>query len=199
MLAALQSWEKFSLFIGAALLLGLIAQRIIYGVLRKLARRAESIVDDSFVRRCYKPMHWIAVLMVIRLAARLPAFQGDIPELLNHIIGLILTGLVAWLLVKTIYVLEDYVLTRLDVSAKDNLKARKIQTQFKVLKRIAIVVVCIIAFGTILMTFEKVRQLGATILASAGGHRRCGRYGGSEDHRDLYRRPSDCLYPAYPS
>jgi small-conductance mechanosensitive channel len=36
------------------------------------------------------------------------------------------------------------------------------------LKRIVIVIVCILAFGSILMTFEKVRQLGTTILASAG-------------------------------
>ncbi len=66
------------------------------------------------------------------------------------------------------YVLEDYVTSRFDVGVRDNLKARKIHTQFRVLKRIAIVVVGILAFGTMLMTFERVRQLGTTILASAG-------------------------------
>ena len=54
------------------------------------------------------------------------------------------------------------------MGVKDNLKARKIHTQFRVLKRIAIVVAGILAFGTMLMTFDRVRQLGTTILASAG-------------------------------
>jgi small-conductance mechanosensitive channel len=168
MLAVLQSWERFFLFIAAVLLIGLVGHHLVYGILRRLVKRTESAVDDSFVRRCYRPLNWIAVLLVIRLGSRLPSFQGDVPELINHGLGLLLIGLFAWLLIKAIYVLEDYVLNRFDVSAKDNLKARKIQTQFAVLKRLVIAVVSILAFGTMLMTFEKVRQLGATILASAG-------------------------------
>ena len=65
-------------------------------------------------------------------------------------------------------VLDDCVLSRFKVDEKDNLRARKIHTQLKVLKRIVIIVVAILALGTMLMTFEKVRQLGTTILASAG-------------------------------
>jgi small-conductance mechanosensitive channel len=72
------------------------------------------------------------------------------------------------LLIKTVYILEGYIESRFDVGVKDNLKARKIHTQLTVLKRIVIIVVCILALGTMLMTFEKVRQLGTTILASAG-------------------------------
>jgi small-conductance mechanosensitive channel len=86
----------------------------------------------------------------------------------GHIIALLLIALVAWLLVRMAYILEDYVTSRFDVGVRDNLRARKIHTQFKVLKRIAIVVVGILAFGTMLMTFKRVRQLGTTILASAG-------------------------------
>jgi small-conductance mechanosensitive channel len=58
--------------------------------------------------------------------------------------------------------------SRFDVDAKDNLAARKIHTQFRVIRRIVIVIVGILALGTILMTFEQVRHLGKTILASAG-------------------------------
>ena len=168
MLAALENWERFFLFIAAVLLVGLVGHHLVYGILRRLVKRTESTVDDSFVRRCYRPLQWIVVLLIIRLGARVPAFQGDLPELVNHALGLLMIGMFAWLLIKATYVLEDYVLYRFDVSAKDNLRARKIQTQFAVLKRLMIAVVGILAFGTMLMTFEKVRQLGATILASAG-------------------------------
>jgi small-conductance mechanosensitive channel len=90
------------------------------------------------------------------------------PDFLTHVLSLLLIGLVSWLLIKTTYVLEDYVLTRFDVGVKDNLKARKIHTQFKVLKQIVIAVVVILALAICLTTFDRVSQLGTTILASAG-------------------------------
>jgi small-conductance mechanosensitive channel len=65
-------------------------------------------------------------------------------------------------------VLEDWIVSRFDVGVADNLRARKIHTQFRVVKRIVVVVVSILAFGTMLMTFDQVRRLGTTILASAG-------------------------------
>jgi small-conductance mechanosensitive channel len=67
-----------------------------------------------------------------------------------------------------VYILDEYIIRRFNVDVKDNLRARKIRTQLGVLKRIVIIVVCILALGTMLMTLEKVRQLGTTILASAG-------------------------------
>ncbi len=46
--------------------------------------------------------------------------------------------------------------------------ATEMQTQLQILKKIVTVFVVILAFAVMLMTFDKVRQLGATILASAG-------------------------------
>jgi small-conductance mechanosensitive channel len=86
----------------------------------------------------------------------------------KHTFSLFLIALVSLLVIKTVYILNEYVISRFSVDVKDNLKARKIRTQLNVLKRIVIIVVCILALGTMLMTFEKVRQLGTTILASAG-------------------------------
>jgi small-conductance mechanosensitive channel len=60
-------------------------------------------------------------------------------------------------------VLQQY---RLDVA--DNLEARKIHTQVRVLKRAAVVIVGIVTLASVLMIFEPVRQLGTSILASAG-------------------------------
>jgi small-conductance mechanosensitive channel len=51
---------------------------------------------------------------------------------------------------------------------KDNLEARKIYTQVKVLKKIAVVVIVVFTTASMLMVFDSVRQLGTSILASAG-------------------------------
>lgn len=87
---------------------------------------------------------------------------------LDQILSLLLIGLVSWLLIKTVYILEDYVVRSFEVDVEDNLRARKIHTQLRVLKRIVIILVGVIALATMLMTFPRVRQLGTTILASAG-------------------------------
>jgi small-conductance mechanosensitive channel len=66
------------------------------------------------------------------------------------------------------FILDDFVLRQYRIDVTDNLEARKIQTQLQVFKRIVIIVIGIIALAAMLMTFEKVRQLGTSILASAG-------------------------------
>ncbi|HEX4665260.1 MAG TPA: hypothetical protein VH207_01565 [Chthoniobacterales bacterium] len=55
---------------------------------------------------------------------------------------------------------------RLDVP--DNYTARRIYTQVSVIRKIVISVVVIFGIAAILMMFDAVRQLGTSILASAG-------------------------------
>ena len=50
----------------------------------------------------------------------------------------------------------------------DNLRARTVSTQIGVLQHIVVAVIVAIGLAAILMTFDRVRQLGAAVLASAG-------------------------------
>lgn len=107
------------------------------------------------------------MLLIIRLILPVKLSEEYI-LILKQTTSLFFIALVSFLLVKATYVLDEYVIGRFDIDQKDNLRARKVRTQLNVLKKIVIIVVCILALGTMLMTFEKVRQLGTTILASAG-------------------------------
>jgi small-conductance mechanosensitive channel len=86
----------------------------------------------------------------------------------KQVFGLLLILSLAWLIIKLTYVFEDFVLSQFRIDVKDNLRARKIQTQIQIFKKIVIVIVGILALAALLMTFEKVRHLGTSILASAG-------------------------------
>ncbi len=171
MLAIGQQTERLIWLLGIALASGLIGHYFLYHLLLAVTTRTESSVDNLIVRRCYRPAQWILIVLGVRIALQVPFFAPDqkkSPELLPHVLSLLLIGAVSWLLIKVLYLLEDYILERFDVTARDNLRARKIHTQFRVIKQIAILAIGIIAFATMLMTFERVRQLGTTILASAG-------------------------------
>jgi small-conductance mechanosensitive channel len=167
MLAILQNWQNAAWIVGVAVLAGLVCHFLDFNILQKLAQRTESVIDNSLVKHCCRPLQWTVVVFVIRMV--LPAALPEkISDTTNHILALFLIALVAWLVIKTVYVLEDYVVSRFEVGVKDNLRARKIHTQLRVVKRIVIVVVTILALGTMLMTFPIVRHLGTTVLASAG-------------------------------
>ena len=163
----LQNWQMTAWLVGVPILLGLTGHFLIFKILRKIAQRTDRIIDDSIVNRCYRPLQWTIVIFVIRLALSAAAPEEKLASI-NHILSLLLIAMVSWLFIKAVYVLEDYVFSQFEVDVKDNLIARKIHTQIRVLKRIVIITVSIIALATMLMTFPKVRQLGTTILASAG-------------------------------
>lgn len=154
-------------FSGAVLTAGVVGHLFVYRILLTLVRRTKKPVDNLCVKHCYRPFQWILVILVLRLV--LPASLSErYAVVLKHIFSLFFIGLTSFLLIKMTYVLDEYILERFNIDEKDNLRARKICTQLNVLKRIVIVAVCILAFGMMLMTFEKVRQFGTTILASAG-------------------------------
>ncbi len=168
MLADIGNLNPLIWLYGTALLVGVAGHFVVFRLLLHLTKRTIVTFDNTLVNHCYRPLQWIVILLIVRVVGKLPNLKSQVPEVAVHAIALLLIALVAWLLIRMTYVLEDYVLTRFNVGVKDNLKARKIHTQFKMLKRIAIIVVGILAFGTMLMTFDRVRQLGTTILASAG-------------------------------
>jgi len=163
----IENWKITIGVVGVPLLVGFIGHFLVYKMLRKITHGSKNIIDDSLIRHCYRPFQWIIVFLAIRIGS-VASLPEETAKNLNHIVGLLLLASVSWLLIKLVYVLEDYIVKRFEVNVKDNLKARKIHTQFRVLKRIVIITVCIISLALILMTFPKIRALGTTILASAG-------------------------------
>lgn len=171
MAVVIQNWQEllwFSFGLVTIVVIALICHYVLLLMLPRITRRTASRIDDSIVKHLREPARWIMIFIAVRLFLPLFDMSAGLQEFLNHIFSLALIALISWLLIKSTNIVDDYVLERFDVDQKDNLRARKIHTQLNVVKRIVITVVVIIAAGTMLMTFDKVRQLGTTILASAG-------------------------------
>jgi small-conductance mechanosensitive channel len=82
--------------------------------------------------------------------------------------GIPVIGVVAYVLFRAVHLGEKVVLARYDITAVDNLQARKVYTQVHVLSRTIHVIIAIFTVASVLMLFEEVRQFGTSILASAG-------------------------------
>lgn len=86
----------------------------------------------------------------------------------RHLNGLLLIAALTWLAIRAVRGVALGILARHPVEAENNLHARRIQTQATVLSRTAMVVILIAGTSMALMTFPGARQLGASLLASAG-------------------------------
>ncbi|HTO90304.1 MAG TPA: mechanosensitive ion channel domain-containing protein [Candidatus Sulfotelmatobacter sp.] len=135
---------------------------------RHAAKRKGSVLADAIFRRARRPSRAILILaglMLVMLRIGLPAKALDAFE---HIASLVLIASVAWLVIALMNVIDDVTAARFPTDQRDNLHARKIRTHVQVMKRLGATVVIMLAVAIMLMTFSEIRQIGTSLLASAG-------------------------------
>jgi small-conductance mechanosensitive channel len=92
----------------------------------------------------------------------------EVFTVLRHINLLILIFGITFAVVKVIRILKHLLLKQYDLNVEDNLRSRKLHTQYTVIERILIFVIILFALGAALMTFEEIRKVGISLFASAG-------------------------------
>jgi small-conductance mechanosensitive channel len=171
MWGSLDNWRQWLVFIVALVVVicaALVLHYLLIKILGGLARRSNSRVPDLLVRHLRRPVLWVMILIAVSLAAEFSVFPPPVEVFAVHLFAILLIALVIWLLTRAMCALSDIVLLRFEMDAKDNLRARAVYTQVNMLRRVVIVAIITIGFAAILMTFDRVRQLGTAILASAG-------------------------------
>jgi small-conductance mechanosensitive channel len=156
-----------AIILGAALA-GMLMDRVLFRALRRFAATTDTRLDDVVVDYVHGPLK--VILPLLAVISVLPALllPDDLEGRLRHLLGLCLVAAFAWLAIAIVGVLEEFVASRYSVEAPDNLTARRIRTQTVVLRRILVVLICLIAISIALMSFAGIRQIGASLLASAG-------------------------------
>jgi small-conductance mechanosensitive channel len=89
-------------------------------------------------------------------------------DLARHVNSLLLISALTWLGVRCVKAVAATIVEMNPADAPDNLQARRIQTQTKVLARSMIVLIVLVGGGSALMTLPGLRQVGTSLLASAG-------------------------------
>src|SRR5690606_31027229 len=94
----------------------------------------------------------------------------DVPGIgtVRHGATLLLIAAMTWFAVRLCGAIADAVALRHPLTVADNLQARSIQTQTRVLTRALAAVAVIVGVSFGLLTFPGVRDIGAGLLASAG-------------------------------
>ncbi len=111
--------------------------------------------------------------MVVFFLLLLPVLRNLPPErmpvaLLRDINSLLLSIALTWTLVRIVAAARDAILDAHPVDSPDNLVARRVHTQTRVLSRSMIALILLVGTGLALMTFPALNQVGTSLLAAGG-------------------------------
>ncbi len=112
----------------------------------------------------------LLLLIILALGFVLSEAPDTLPlaPALRDLLTVLLIVVLTFLAVRSVGGVAEAIVQAHPLDNQDNLHARRIHTQARVLARSVMVVFVIVGFGAALMTFPGVRQIGASLLASAG-------------------------------
>lgn len=133
-----------------------------------IAERSAGATDDLLLPLFGMAVRLLLPLLALILGSPMLAVSDRMQSVFRNGVSLVLIGAFAYVLYRLVDAACRLVLSRYRIDVADNRKARGIYTQVTMLRKVALCIIGIFALASMLMVFDSVRQLGTTILASAG-------------------------------
>jgi small-conductance mechanosensitive channel len=156
--------------LGIQSVIALIAALITFRIADTVARRvfAERGLIGHLIGRTRPPIQLLLPLLGLDIVLQLAPDGLRGADILQRIATLLLIATMTFVLARGIDATADWMLGRYRLDQADNLTARRMHTQTRVLSRSLIFVTTVIGLSAALMTFPAVRHFGISLLASAG-------------------------------
>jgi len=142
--------------------------RVLELMLSTWTGKTQSKMDDLIVPLVCRSLRVVVPVMGILVMLPLLQLPSKYSALLGKGGSILIIGMVAWILCQAVGLIEKAVQAKYDITASDNLQARKVFTQVHVISKTLYFGIAILAVASTLMLFEEVRRFGTSILASAG-------------------------------
>ena len=161
-----QPWLSLALAVGVALVAATVVIVVVSVAARGAARRREW--PKALISRARHPFRLFIFTIALwaAFAARWP--EKDWKDGITHTFLIITIAVGAWFVGALVTFALAVAMARYRVDVPDNRVARRMQTQLAIVRRLVIVVIVVLAIGSILLTFPGVQAVGTSVLASAG-------------------------------
>lgn len=161
-----KGWPALVLLTLLAWLLAWLLLKLGFHFLHRLLRDWK--LDPAFADPLYPGLR--ALLPAFTLLAFLPFYKASdsLLELFRHTLALFIIIGVTSLCLTAVTLSRLLILSRYDLQGTNKLEARKAHTQFLLGERLLKGLILLAGIAIALMTFERVRQVGMSLLASAG-------------------------------
>lgn len=150
--------------LGVAVGAALLAHYVLFWLLRRFANSSASETDSAVVRRLNQPLRWAFVAIAISIAQDADPLILRVWDDFSRFIIPALLGWVVYAMVKTF----AEVLSLRAEQVDDELVARSRRTRIALLSRTLGFVIVVITVALMMLEIPGVRQVGATLIASAG-------------------------------
>ncbi len=141
-------------------------------VISKIAGAWAGQEAREFVSRLRVKLRLPVILLALFVSLVIPIsfFDHQIRHTgyISHLISVMVIIFVSCILIQSVHLIKFFILRKFDIQDKDNLQARKVFTQFRVLENIVIFLIVLVGVSLVLMSFEGIRKIGVSLIASAG-------------------------------
>ncbi len=162
-----QLWV-FGLLVVLAALIGAGTVALGLSLFARLAERSTNKLDDILITHLRQPLQFLVPVLLVYPLLELTELPFHQEETIAGILKVLTVMLIAWLAIRFVWVVEEGLLRHFDTSGPDNLTARRVHTQIKLMRQIVLFVIVILTIAVTLMMFEPLRVIGVSMLASAG-------------------------------
>ena len=160
-----RTWTGFGMALAIAVGIA-IGVAIVVAIILSLVGRRMPWALDLHARLAWPFRTTLLIIAAIVACIALPG--DDLRRGVQHTLAIALIASAAWLLAQVFLFFVDSGTKRYKLTESDSFSARKARTQLQIIRRLVVAVIVIFALGAILMTFDEVRAVGASVLASAG-------------------------------
>ena len=149
-----------------AVALALIVHRVGGALIWRLTRQLP--ISSVVAERIWRPAR--LALPVLALQGIWHAAPDTFPLIapLRHANGLLLLASLTWLAQRAAGGLAQGIIKKYPLDVEDNLQARRVHTQTRLISRTVSFMILVAGMSLMLMTFPGARQVGTSLLASAG-------------------------------
>jgi small-conductance mechanosensitive channel len=162
-------WQEAAAYlwpIGIALVIGITGWWLLMALTRRLKGR--DYRRARIARVISRPLAFALPMLVLIPALDATPLDGRWLDQSLRLLHIGVTACFIWLLVRAVAAGEQAILRDNPMEVADNLAARRIQTQTRVLSRVLMGAIILVGAAMVLLTFPMVRQIGTALLASAG-------------------------------
>ncbi|MGE5522065.1 MAG: mechanosensitive ion channel family protein [Rhodospirillaceae bacterium] len=149
-----------------AVLVALVAYAVLFAILRRVTRF--SVIASTVLEYAASPAKLVLPVLALQFVLAAAPDEIQAQRFVGDWVSIALTLAITWLAIRAVAGVGEAVIRLHPSDVGDNLHARRIQTQTRVLARTVMFFVLLIGAASALMTFPGMRQIGTSLLASAG-------------------------------
>ncbi|MGM0599398.1 MAG: mechanosensitive ion channel family protein [Candidatus Rifleibacteriota bacterium] len=159
-----------TLIVLATIVVGLLLVRVAVSLMKKMSMvlAAKDGIPAFNFEYCRRPFKILFPAIIFRFLFPFLMVPASLGTFIKQVTALWIIAAITYLAVVLTDIFVDIFLSYYDIASSDNFSARAIHTQVKLIQRVIVFTIILIGLASFLMTFDKVKEIGVSLLASAG-------------------------------